>query len=1715
MKLHLRKFVSVLTIFCLFSRSTAFAGLPTVNDPTPEKPFFLLKSLPPKLGTVTDAYEPRPFVSPRTRVIHIQDAHANPDAQKQIYRILRFLTRRMNPESKILVALEGAGGAIRPDYLNFFPGYPKANEAAVRDLFNQGELTGAELFAWKRGNEMPAISFKGVEDSETYRENFKAYRYLSENREQTTRYLILLKQRLEALAATLPAGLRSLILARSRYEEADHAPQNPATASYLKLLGDQAQHLGLDLRDRVEQLRFPNLTRYSAIIDAEAEKGKERASELKILGRQIDLKGFLREQGLVETWIFDLSFSKGHERKLLELYLDFFLLRKLLKLELSRDEYRETVERENALSPSQMTERLDELTQKVPGTFNVHNAGARHHLHHLHQPLTDRAYRAALHFYRVVRRRDRLLLQNALKEKADLVILIAGGFHTDGLKQLMKEQRIPYTIIQPKIRKLPPENLYEKVLNGDHAQLAATSQTKSFSKQQAVFYKTIMEKGPGLLKEKERASNLQIEKTIAQAFHSHPAFAQPARGLPTFDALVPVLLTGEREGFNALWVPRRSEVRAVPQLPKLEMNRRKFEYHLDHVSGARIPEDRQEAAFAIRLVKNRVFRGPFEKFRQDLFKAVEKKPRRLYLPEFEVLRIALVGRYSEITTSQVEILSPAVIQRAFDLAAPQIRKFKAFRLKVTEARQTLDEGSIVFFVEEGEGKTELLRMRHILHSALVRAVREDAEKRKIKLPETALEQFRMPQERDESVSRGGVITAARLVPDPDDPAKPAAVNGDFKRIKEVLDAFNQDLPRNPIYIDVDTLSLLTPSREFLEDLRPEEENTITLKKLRAAPLPSNPVESALNKILDIIRHNGWTDFKTEIIDRLPPDKKQGILLALKRRLEALGREWQKKEDAFGIPYWIRLWNAATGHAILSLIEAESLFGLRREEDPNVKEYARLLSQSRKQYYFENGRLRPFGIPENAEKRLNLMMKVYDHGLRSRTYMALPPHSGYEGSATLAAALIQALFAFRRNGSRGSILVVSGLRVQASSGGGSDNPAWAFRQGMTLAHGSFYLADPDGIFEDQPAVIVQVEEASKGRMEFESLDLRLREEWEDKKTFELKHDDPLRYLKFAPLFVAGQPLNQYTDLHSLAKLVSVFEGEPEIAVHGGVNVIAPIEGGFGFTSSKARDYEFHYKKFSKKILEAFQGNAVVFSPGIVKKSTGPMSTAGRQMNRAGRLLVNNRAMIFIMTDLRKTTLEIEGLLRDGEYDRLVDAVNLVQKWTNDALGEGTPEILENFLNDLREEYKRETGGKFLGVLVQGAGPIGGVLLVGNKAVIRKILDRSLPSYIQKLKESGLYNPQNHPQEVHYRLTQKPMTTYRRLFDPKSFDRASFQSILKKPRSTQPQAGVAFPKKVRRQLERWDELVGRPAEVKIEIFKQEEGESLLVKPSTSILLPPQVFSMALKPRSEVRFQTTAEFKERLLNSNYNVILSEAKNRHADSSPPEDGAADSRAEAVGLPPEARLAKGGRMTREPTFGFYPPRVARRFVLEDLREEMFWTKQFRKSLPSAVSSVSASKLKGRGGIVYEWQEGVSDAGQRRFLEGLIHRNHSSAKLVIAVHPEIKNSAEITAALQQQFRPFGVKISTDPLDAAALELQKSLQLRREDTIRITGTPVLFSKDTSSIFRAALLRKISDESPSRLFVFHSGKDSVHPSGHELLLDQLLAQGRAALESAHSA
>ncbi len=145
----------------------------TINFPTSFS-FGLPENLssvqtPEELGKVQEYFKGRGDRS----VILIQDAHAIPDAQKNVHKLITYFQEKYGVRT---VALEGASSKLDTSFFRSFPDKQRLKEI-FKDYHEKGELTGgsaAALFSAQSRNGQ-AVHYHGIEDWKLYEEGLELY----------------------------------------------------------------------------------------------------------------------------------------------------------------------------------------------------------------------------------------------------------------------------------------------------------------------------------------------------------------------------------------------------------------------------------------------------------------------------------------------------------------------------------------------------------------------------------------------------------------------------------------------------------------------------------------------------------------------------------------------------------------------------------------------------------------------------------------------------------------------------------------------------------------------------------------------------------------------------------------------------------------------------------------------------------------------------------------------------------------------------------------------------------------------------------------------------------------------------------------------------------------------------------------------------------------------------------------------------------------------------------------------------------------------------------------------------------------------------------------------------------------------------------------------------------------------------------------------------
>ncbi len=154
------------------------------------------------------------------------------------------------------------------------------------------------------------------------------------------------------------------------------------------------------------------------------------------------------------------SSDEAERGRLLLLHRDEMLARKLLRLELSHDEWLAVLNRQDRFYPEDLNRRMFEALGQNPRTQDLSEKGIAQ------MKNLKESFSAAFAFYSAAVNRETYFFQRTqeILDQTDRIILITGGFHTEGMKYLFRKYDINYGTLTPRITQNFSNDVYRKVM---------------------------------------------------------------------------------------------------------------------------------------------------------------------------------------------------------------------------------------------------------------------------------------------------------------------------------------------------------------------------------------------------------------------------------------------------------------------------------------------------------------------------------------------------------------------------------------------------------------------------------------------------------------------------------------------------------------------------------------------------------------------------------------------------------------------------------------------------------------------------------------------------------------------------------------------------------------------------------------------------------------------------------------------------------------------------------------------------------------------------------------------------------------------------------------------------------------------------------------------------------------------------------------------------
>lgn len=394
------------------------------------------------------------------RVLLLQDIHQNNEAQRHLAGAIKKLARA-GVEKEIVVGLEGTEGKLPYALYRSLPN-KELGDAVAESFFESGEISGPvyaalTTYPQKGGSN---LHFHGVEETALYDRNVAAYKSSHADKPavqkqlKTSRHQITQEKKTVYNPALMALDQSVQAYRSGKMSLADYLPplvQTGAPVGQVALFLEASRfEKSMDMR-RIEPERNYVLEKLTSKLSKEELEILVARSQQVQRNEETFASYYNYFKNLCAAQQIDLAKTPAFNN-----YIRYVLLTDRIHPETLFNETRQLEEKalaSLAKTPAEknlvrndralfLKERLVEfsLTPEEWKEYKTSHAPAA----------AGEAFEA---FYEVAEARNEKMVQNLLaaSEKSKMAVLVAGGFHTNGITALLKKKGISYVTAVPKI----------------------------------------------------------------------------------------------------------------------------------------------------------------------------------------------------------------------------------------------------------------------------------------------------------------------------------------------------------------------------------------------------------------------------------------------------------------------------------------------------------------------------------------------------------------------------------------------------------------------------------------------------------------------------------------------------------------------------------------------------------------------------------------------------------------------------------------------------------------------------------------------------------------------------------------------------------------------------------------------------------------------------------------------------------------------------------------------------------------------------------------------------------------------------------------------------------------------------------------------------------------------------------------------------------------
>ena len=387
-------------------------------------------------------------------IVHIQDAHANYEGQMNSAKIIESLI-----EGYDLNLILGEGHSNDEDYKHLRVRASLEDRKEVADgLVKEGYFTGINYLDlatdyWTK--------VRGIEDRDLYEAHTASLWEIDTFKDLASEYI----DKLINVSDMIKPEIYNEDLLAFDSKKKDYDAEKIDLLSYYEYLYKKAEENDAPLyvfpnfSNLIKASKIEKSINMAAIRSGEASgKELELYNEYTELTNELNINALFKEEPMLEDFITDMLASSLDQSNLLKISKALSIMKNLLRIKVVPEEYKYFTENKRDFDPQFWTGFLKGKVQELGLSADMPTN---------YYIISDNLTKIE-EFYSMAAEREKVFLERTNKhmadENADLAVLVAGGFHTPTLMNLLADAGYSYIVVSPKVTTETDDELYRWAL---------------------------------------------------------------------------------------------------------------------------------------------------------------------------------------------------------------------------------------------------------------------------------------------------------------------------------------------------------------------------------------------------------------------------------------------------------------------------------------------------------------------------------------------------------------------------------------------------------------------------------------------------------------------------------------------------------------------------------------------------------------------------------------------------------------------------------------------------------------------------------------------------------------------------------------------------------------------------------------------------------------------------------------------------------------------------------------------------------------------------------------------------------------------------------------------------------------------------------------------------------------------------------------------------